>query len=458
MQRKRLQISTFLILATFFVNGCANMILAPRTMELSGGERAAQPALAVEASGVKHLVWVEYSSSTSYLVYTRTHFGTPLLQIQIDPPEGQNYTQPDIAVDGFGNAFIVFSQCQFITCHDKYVVIPENSSGTLPVVLDLPASSALSNLKASVVARGSWVYAVYEVPLFVAQANHDPELPESTMGNGIYYRQLQGGSRAGKVLVDMNYQALDASPGIDANGDLIVALKATEVSTNQMNIRVYSNQGLSADMDPKLFTTPVNDYLSSPSLAIGSDGAVYIAYAQQTAAGQQVYVRELGVFNTTVPYGSLTGWELLGNPQVTSMGADFYVAFSARNSISSDYEIWGLRKSMTQVAQITDNLDEDGSPHLSHLTIDGAEWPLIAWRTFIESGSSICYGDGYVWFLGLRKVHAGNGACENPDQDLASAGEFGGAIWIDAPAPLNTLRLPWVSFNAYGTYLPFARR
>ena len=458
MQRNRFQISTLLIMAAFFVNGCANRILAPRTMELRGGERAAQPAMAVEASGVKHLVWVEYSASTSYLVYTRTHFGTPELQIQIDPPEGQSYNQPDIAVDGFGNAFIVFSQCQFITCHDKYAVIPANSSGTPPVALDLPTSTALSNLKTSVVARGSWVYAVYEVPLIVAQANHDPKQLGNAMGNGIYYRQLQGGNRAGKVLVDMNYQALDASPGIDANGDLIVALKATEVSTNQMDIRVYSNQGLSADMDPRLYTTPVNDYLSSPSLTIGSDGAVYVAYAQQTAAGQQVYVRELGVFNTTVPYGSLTGWELLGNPQVTSMGADFYVAFSARNSISSDYEIWGLRESMTQVAQITDNLDEDGSPLVSRLTIDNSEWPLIAWRTFLESGSSTCYGDGYLSFLGIQKVHVGNGACENSGQDMASAGEFGGAIWIDAPAPINTLRLPWVSFNAYGTYLPFARR
>lgn len=457
MYGKRFLFSILIIATLLALSGCANMILTPRPMVLLSGERAAHPALAVESNGTKHLVWVEYNSLNSSLIYTRTHFGTPELQIQIDPPAGQSYTLPDIAVDGFGNAFIVFSQCEFITCHDKYTVILADSSGTPPVVLDLPPGSTLSNTRTSVVARGSWVYAVYEVPLIIAQASSDPKQTSNAQGNGIYYRQLQGGSRAGKVLVDMNYQAVDASPGIDANGDLFVALKATEVSTNQMNIRVYSNQGLSTDMDPKLFTTPVSGYLSSPTLAIGSDSAVYVAYAQQSAAGQQVYVRELGVFTTTVPYGSPTNWELLGDPQVTTMGTDFYVAFSARNSASSDYEIWGLRESMTQVAPISDNLDQDGQPVISRLTVDGSEWPVVSWRTFLESGGSTCYGDGYVWSLKIWKVYEGKGACENSGQDMAASGEFGGAIWIDAPAPLNTLRVPWVSFNAYGSYLPFAR-
>jgi hypothetical protein len=458
MHKMRFQFSALILVAALVLSGCANLILAPRPMALLSGERADHPALAVEPNGTKHLVWVEYSPTTSYLVYTRTHFGEPELQIQITPPEGQGYILPDIAVDGFGNAFIVFSQCEFITCRDKYAVIPADSSGTPPVVLDLPPSQALSNTQTRVVARGSWVYALYEVPLMVTQASSSPNQANAAMGSGIYYRQLQGGSRAGKVLVDMNYQARDASPGIDANGDLFVALKATDVNNDQMSIRVYSNQGLSADMDPKLFTSAVSGYLSGPSLAIGSDGAVYVAYAQQGAAGQQVYVRELGVFTTTVPYGSMTAWELLGDPQVTSMGTDFYVVFSARNNASSDYEIWGLRESMTQVAQITDNLDEDGAPRISRLTIDGSEWPLAAWRTVLESGGSTCYGDGYIWFLTTRKVHEGKGACENSGQDLAASAEFAGAIWIDAPAPLNTQRLPWASFNAYGSYLPFARR
>ena len=458
MHRQVFIVSTLLFVIALTLNGCTNLILAPRTMTLAGGERAGQPALAIEPNGTKHLVWIEYSPSISALVYTRTHFGMPELQIQIDAPENQNYTRPDIAVDGFGNAFIVFSQCEFITCHDKYVVIPADSSGATPIVLDLPPSSALSNTRTSVIARGSWVYAVYEVPLIIAQASSDPKQTSNAQGNGIYYRQLQGGSRVGKVLVDMNYQAVDASPGIDANGDLFVALKAIEVGTNQMNIRVYSNQGLPTDMDPKLFTTAVSGYLSSPTLAIGSDGAVYVAYAQQSAAGQQVYVRELGVLTTTVPYGSPTNWELLGDPQVTTMGTDFYVAFSARNSASSDYEIWGLRESMTQVAPISDNLEQDGQPVISRLTVDGSEWPVVSWRTFLESGGSTCYGDGYVWSLKVWKVYEGKGACENSGQDMAASGEFGGAIWIDAPAPLNTLRVPWVSFNAYGSYLPFARR
>jgi hypothetical protein len=140
------------------------------------------------------------------------------------------------------------------------------------------------------------------------------------------------------------------------------------------------------------------------------------------------------------------------------MGADFYVSFSARNSASSDYEIWGLRESMTEVAPITDNLDQDGQPEISRLTVDGSEWPVIAWRTFLESGGATCYRSGYVWYLTLRKVYGGMGACENSGQDMAAAGEFAGAIWIDAPASLNTLRVPWVSFNAYGSFLPFARR
>ena len=458
MQRKRFQLTARLIIATLILSGCANLILRPYPMALVGGERAAQPALAVEPNGIKHLVWIESSPSTAYLVYTRTHFGSPELQIKIDPPEGKSYTRPDIAVDGFGNAFIVFSQCEFIDCRDKYAVIPANSSGVSPDAFDLPPSPTLSNLNTSVIARGNWAYAVYEVPLIIAQARDHRFDAATAQGNGIYYRQLQGGNRAGKVLVDMNYRAESASPGIDANGDLFVALKATDVSTNEMSIRVYSNQGLTADMDPALFTSAVSGYLSNPSLAIGSDDAVYVAYAQQSGVGQQVYVRELGVFTTTVPYGGPTNWELLGDPQLTTMGADFYTVFSARNSASSDYEIWGLREGMTTVAQFTDNLDEDGAPHISRMMIDGSEWPVIAWRTFLDSGSSTCYGDGYVWFLNLRKVYEGQGACENPDQDLAAAGEFAGAVWIDTPAPLNTIKVPWVSFNAYGSYLPLARR
>ena len=64
-----------------------------------------------------------------------------------------------------------------------------------------------SSSQPSVVARGSWVYAVYEVPLMIAQVSNNPQQAGAGMGSGIYYRQLQGGRRAGKVLVDMNYQA-----------------------------------------------------------------------------------------------------------------------------------------------------------------------------------------------------------------------------------------------------------
>jgi hypothetical protein len=117
-----------LLLAALLLSGCADTIMTPRPMALAGGERAGHPVLAVEANGTKHLVWVEYSSSSTNLVYTRTHFGAPELQIQIDPPQGKTYTHPDIAVDGMGNAFIVFSQCEFITCRDQYAVIPEDSS------------------------------------------------------------------------------------------------------------------------------------------------------------------------------------------------------------------------------------------------------------------------------------------------------------------------------------------
>jgi hypothetical protein len=457
MHRKYFHLTTLLLATVLLLGGCADLILSPQPLDLAGGQRAAHPALAIEGNGLKHLVWVEYSPSSSYLLYTRTRFGLPAMQIKINPPEGKTYSHPDIAVDGSGNAFIVFSQCEFLNCRDQYTVIPANSSGSSPVVFDLPSGPALSNLRTSVIARGNLVYAVYEVPLIIAQAQAEPSGASLAQGNGIFYRQLQGGNRAGKVLVDLNYQAEGASPGIDANGDLFVAFKVTEVSSNDASIRVYSNQGLSGDMDPKLFTTPVSGYLSRPSLAIGSDGAVYVAYAQESSSGQQVYVRELGVFTTTVPYGSLTNWELLGDPQLTTMGADFYTVFSAKNDANSDYEIWGLREGMTAVAQLTDNLDQDGVPHISRMTIDGSEWPLVAWRTFLESGGSTCYGDGYVWFFNLRKVHEAQGACENFGQDLAAAGEFAGAIWIDVQAPLNTVQVPWVSFNAYGSYLPLAR-
>jgi hypothetical protein len=454
MYRKYFRLNALLIMAALLLSGCADTIMTPRPMALVSGERAAHPALAIEGNGTKHLVWVEYRSSTSNLVYTRTHFGAPELQIQIDPPEGNIYTHPDIAVDGAGNAFLVFSQCEFITCRVKYAVIPADSSGAAPVVGDLPPGPALSNTKTSVIARENWVYAVFEVPLIIARASDQPLETGAAQGNGVYYRQLQGGSRAGKVLVDLNYQAEDASPGIDANGDLFVALKATNVSTNEASIRVYSNVGLSGDMDPKLYTSAVTGYLSSPSLAIGGDGAIYVAYASQSGAGHQVYVRELGVFNTTVPYGSITNWELLGDPQVTTIGADFYTVFSARNSASSDYEIWGLREGVTNVAQITDNQDEDGVPHVSRMTIEGSEWPVFGWRIFTDSSGSTCYGDGYLGFLSVQKIYEGKGACENFGEDLAAAGEFAGAIWIDVQAPLDTIQVPWVSFNAYGNYLP----
>lgn len=454
MFRKLFQVTALLILAALMLSGCADTIMTPRPMALAGGQRAGYPALAVEWNGTKHLVWVEYSSSSSNLVYTRTHFGAPELQIQIDPPEGKSYTHPDIAVDVAGNAFLVFSECEFITCRDQYTVIPVDSTGAAPVVENLATGLAPSNTKTSVIARDNWVYAVYEVPLIIARESDRRLEPGAAMGNGVFYRQLQGGSRAGKVLVDLNYQAEDASPGIDANGDLFVALKATNVSTNEASIRVYSNVGLSGDMDPELYTSDVTGYQSSPNLAIGGDGAIYVAYARQSGAGQQVYVRELGVFNTTVPYGSITNWELLGDPQVTTIGADFYTVFSARNSASSDYEIWGLREGVTAVSQITDNLNEDGVPHVSRMTIEGSEWPVFGWRTFIESSGSTCYGDGYLGFLSVQKIYEGKDACENFGEDLAAAGEFAGAIWMDVQAPLNTIQVPWVSFNAYGNYLP----
>ena len=454
MYKKLFQLTSLIVLAALLFSGCASTILAPRPMALAGGQRAGHPALAVESNGTKHLVWVEYSPASANLVYTRTHFGAPELQIQIDPPEGNIYTHPDIAVDGMGNAFIVFSQCEFIACRDQYAVIPEDSSGAAPDVLDLATGLAPSNSKTSVIARDNWVYAVYEMPLLIARASDNVSESSAAQGNGVYYHQLQGGSRAGKVLVDLNYQAEDASPGIDANGDLFVALKATHISTNEASIRVYSNVGLSGDMDAELFTSAVTGYQSSPSLAIGSDGAIYVAYARQSGAEQQVYVRELGVFNTTVPYGSITNWELLGDPQVTTIGADFYTVFSARNSASSDYEIWGLRENVTNVAQITDNLDQDGVPQLSRMTVEGSQWPVFGWRTFIDSGGSTCYGDGYLGFLSVQKVYEGKDACGNSGQDLVAAGEFAGAVWMDVQAPLNTIQVPWVSFNAYGNYLP----
>ncbi len=459
------------LLSAALLASCVRSIAPVGPLPREALASVSEVAVAVGADGVKHYAWTECSGEaatyTCVLVYSRVALGAVVYSHGIVQTIGDFARYPDVAVSSTGDAYVVHSECSdFSTCVDYWTLYPAVDPVNVEIESHLLHTSALASQDPPlVVARGADVYAAYFVDV--------------TGNTRLYYRQLAGGSRTGRI------DTLDQSPshvslGIDSTGDLHAVWVRNPVDDTFL---AYSNNtgGATNFLGADTYEGSFDYVFSRPSLALDDDDRVYFAYAIYNGAGDTVKVRCLdvavacyrGVTTLTVP--QVDGpWVLHGNVNLALIDDQPNAVFSARHNTLTYSEIWWYAPPSTGSTapdQVTNTpAESDEEPLIVEENSSFGDVPVIGWRAYevhmLEAqapagDAGYCAGDVYVTYGGLsnnRRVFEDRGTCDNFGLDLAANGAWVAGVWVDDESDAIAANAAWTAFNAYVTYIPLANK
>ncbi len=419
--------------------------------------QAFTPVAAIEANGTLHFAWVEPDSvvSRQAVVYARFYpDGTFRLIEWHSPTSGVHYGSPDLVVTDGGIAYLSYTACSYSPtehCDAVYSGFGKSWNGLPPPP---PLSAGVGPRFLQLVQRGNWVYVLgaYEP---------DPIHPDTS---SIAYKRLNGGIAQGLAAEEDGYWATDPGGVIDAAGDLHLAFRSFNATTNR--IGYANNVGSTGNMGAPLYY-PVDSGFATPSISLAeSSDDIFVAYAHG------LLMNSLSVWRThplpvidpvTLDLGPATGWRIVGSPAISALGTGNYlVVFSAFSSASpDDAEIWTFAKTGAVLDQITNNTVADSPPQVAKGVL---ELPVYAWRTSHpdpESPGKLCFGDVNVVTDAVdpvvQNIFMDKGTCNNSGFDLAVNGDEGVGVWPDV-RNYKTLPEPWYATDWLEIYLPALRK
>lgn len=162
------------------------------------------------------------------------------------------------------------------------------------------------------------------------------------------YRQLSGGNSGGYVELRPTMTPSQPSLAIGSNGALYVTWKANTGSSSE--IAYGTNNGTSGDF-PTVFSYDFTGNLNfrNPDIALDPNNTPYIVYAYDGGASDIVTIRceaaitacfgEIGT--RTIPLNAAQNpWRLRGSPHIQLLNWSPAVVFAADNSVTDNNEIW----------------------------------------------------------------------------------------------------------------------
>ncbi len=267
---------------------------------------------------------------------------------------------------------------------------------------------------------------------------------------------------------------------IDNNGKLHVTWLADTASSSE--IAYGNNIHSAADFGPSIAYDSEGNYnFKHPDIALDSSNTAYIVYAYDGGTGDILKLRceatastcFNGITTRTIPLDAAQNpWRIRGNPHIVVTGGLPNVVFSAKNSATSNHEIWQYipptPDSDQGLDRVTTNDVEDDEPLIAEENSDFGDIVVVGWRTYhpiavAPPGSFYDCSDAvYVFYHDsstLRQVHSRSGGCFNQGRDLAANGEWVAGVWLDlASAGTVSRRVPWTTFNAYTNWLPIVAK
>lgn len=452
-RRPSVRLCVMIALLPLLLAGCAENLAPLQALLGSGTGWAADPALAVEPSGLKHVVWSECASSGAAtqrckLVYLRSGSGLLDRRIELVPPGADDrYDLPSVAVSADGEAYLVWRFHSGSGGPYRYYYSRVRTDGIydLPMPLELDAGEA----RPLVAARGNVVYALYH-------AMPDPD------NVWLRYMRLKPLDPTPNYLHNNSNAVIgEAALAIDSGGAIHAAWRY--IGPGGYQAIFYGTPGTLRLIDDG---TSAERRYSAPAIAIDSDDAAHVVFATyggstdaltrwtRTAAGAET--------PAAVPLAAAHNpWRIHGGPHIVADETRPVIAFSARNAATTNNEIWLYSPPSSGAdsgpRRITSNAWQDDEPQIVQLDSS----TVVAWRTYEASGATagpVCQRDLYEYDArGLRQVFASpRNICASGGM-LAGSGDWAAGVWIDSLSADSTRAAPWTTFNNYAVYLPLLR-
>lgn len=455
------------VIALSLLTGCVTSLAPTRPLSAAGTVNERAVAVAVQANGIKHYVWIDCAGENCRLVYQRIKFGAPIYQYVFAVMPSDQFKSPDVAVTTDGRAFIMRSACVEAICTDYYSIIPADANDTTVIAWQALASPAAnSGASPMLVSRDNIVYAVYTV---------------ATSGPArLRYRQLSGGTSGGYVDIRADRRPAAQGMAIGSNGALHVVWHSSTISSSE--IAYGSNNGTTGDFPTIISYDSAGNYnFRGSDIALDPDNTPYIVYAFDASTHDIVRLRCEAVFSDcfgeiatrTIPLDSaLNPWRLRGGPQIQLLSWSPAVVFAARNSATGNNEIWYYTPPSAGIdpgpTRVTHNAVQDDEPQIVVERSNFGDVPVVAWRAYervtFPPGSPFagitvdCPRDGYVFHFDpstVRRVFTSTGGCFNNGQELAANGQWVAGVWLDRQdSDPSSPIIPWTSFNAHTAYTP----
>lgn len=453
-RRPPVRLCVMIALLPLLLSGCAENLAPLHALLGAGTGWAADPALAVEPGGLKHVVWSECTSGGAAtlrckLVYMRSGSGLPDRRIELSPPgEDDRYDLPSVAVSADGEAYLVWRFHSGSGGPYRYYYSRVRTDGIydLPMPLELEAGEA----RPLVVARGNVVYALY----------HTMPDPDNVW---LRYMRLKPLDATPNYLHNNSNAVIgDAAMAIDSAGAIHAAWRYIGPSGYQAIF--YGTPGTLRLLDDG--TSAARRY-SAPAITVDANDTVQIAFATYGGSTDALkrWTRTVSGTETpdAVPLAAASDpWRIHGSPQIAMDGTRPEIAFSARNAAASNNEIWLYSPPPSGLdhgpMRLTSNAWQDDEPQIVQLDSS----TVVAWRTYIASGATaepFCQRDLYEYDArGLRRVFASPGNICASGGALAGSGDWAAGVWIDSLSADSTRAAPWTTFNTHTVYLPLLRR
>jgi len=433
---------------TAILSGCIYNFVTPISLT-NGSWTTANPRLALQPNGTKHIVWQEQGLNGSgqiaqIIIYERTKIGEDDLHYAFIPPTGYDYLAPDVAVTDSGYAYVVWQKKSQSDPSIRYgcydIVPPEGSVARLCQELTIDPVSQIIDTPI-VVARGAIVYALYNT--------------EATTGIRIRYRQLRilddsyGWASSLSTFMDKSYQA-----AIDSMGKLHI----TWTRFGGPFPSIYYNSNASVDIDNNMNRLRLlDDNASGSKIAIAGSSPEEAFVMYEVCIPCRIYLHHCSISSCSNP---MTETDLPYDPDPDSWntyGGDIgissnilFITFAATNSETGfgNNEIYLYSFPSSSLDRLTNNSISDRVPNVE----DGGGSPVVSYLSGAEPDISLLIWDQ---MSGARKIkEIENYSLFFYDHKMVGKNGWVAGIWLDDFNGDDDTPTPWLAFNAYLVNLP----
>jgi hypothetical protein len=437
------------MVALVLLASCTTKLRPPVALSVDTSSKERHPAVAIEGDGTKHVAWenCDFNNVCSIISY-KTWLGNALDPVTFTPIAGHRYVNPDVTVDSQHNVFLVWQDCDALSCVDRYGMIPPTGAVLTGV---LTPASHISGGPPRVAANGPTVYAA------------TLDAVNGASGKSVYLRYTlltsAGGGASGLIAGLDEVIIHDQQLQVDSQGRYHVVYSSRQVVPTGIYQAVFYGR---QDIGPQLLDSNISlsdTTYSLADLAVRPDDTAYVVYAVYGASDSlKLGTTTSGAGSTTLSPISLPAvqnpWKIHGRPKVSSDSSSAILAFSATNANTAGYaQIWRYTSANTgTLTQLTTSPITKSEPLVGFS--DSGLVVLLAWR---DETAASCLQNSYYYMNasgGVVQVFSTPTGCAEPGMDLAVNGDWAVGVFPDRQSAGDPRQVIWATMNAHRRNLP----